>query len=64
MIMRQSKYLPAGRIALVRNGKVVWMGALSAPWEDVDCDTIIFSPSDHQSICDRVPVLPSASAKK
>ena len=34
---------------LVRQGKVVWVGPLSAPWEDADCDTIILNKQDYDA---------------
>ena len=40
----------AGKVALLRNGKPVWIGDIMAPWDDVDCDTIIVAPSDYDKI--------------
>jgi len=52
--VRQSPYLLLGRVALMRNGEVVWCGLLSAPWDDVDCDEIVVSGADYDEIKKRI----------
>lgn len=37
----ESAYMLPGQVALRLHDKIVWVGPLSAPWEDVECDTII-----------------------
>lgn len=47
IVIIECAHLRPDRIALKRSGRVVWVGPLSDPWEDVDCDTIILSSSDY-----------------
>ncbi len=49
-LITESPYLLPGQIALVRNGTVVWVGELSAPWEDVIFDTFVVSTQDYNQI--------------
>ena len=42
----KNKYIPTGMIVLKRNGKIVWCGPISAPWEDVECDSAEVSLED------------------
>jgi hypothetical protein len=44
--MRASKAMLPGYHALVRRGKVVWLGRIGAPIEDVECDCVILHPKD------------------
>lgn len=56
MIIVENKYLLPGQVALKRQGRIVWVGPLSSPWEDVDCDTLIVSSQDYEQI--RLRTLP------
>ena len=38
--------LPAGKIGLVKNGQLVWIGAISSPIEDAEFDTVLLNPAD------------------
>jgi hypothetical protein len=50
MVIRASKYLQPGRVALEREGKIVWVGRLGDPIEDAVCDVMIVSEVDYQRI--------------
>jgi hypothetical protein len=39
-----------GKCALWRNGRVIWVGSLGAPFEDVDFDAITVSVEDFERI--------------
>jgi len=39
-----------GHVVLMRNREVVWSGKLDAPWDDVDCDTMIVNPVEFEHI--------------
>lgn len=43
-------YCPEGKISLLRNGKLVWFGNLSDPFEDVDFNAFIVHPNDYECI--------------
>ena len=49
MLICENPHILLGQVALVRQGKVVWVGPLSAPWEDADCDTIILNKQDYDA---------------
>lgn len=46
--------LPAGKIALVRDGQVVWIGPLGSPIEDAEFDTVLMNPADIERLKDSV----------
>lgn len=50
MVLRQNKYMLEGSVVLKRDGRIVWYGPLTAPWEDVHCDTVVVSTSDFDKI--------------
>ena len=50
MVIIENEYLLPGQVALKRQGKIVWVGPLGAPWEDVECDTMIVSAPDYAAI--------------
>ena len=50
MMIVASLMMPKGRHALLRDGQVIWVGPVGSPIEDVDCDTIIFSPEDYERV--------------
>ena len=49
IVIRQSPFLKPGQVVLMQDGKVVWAGALSAPWEDAECDTLVLSRTDYDA---------------
>ena len=46
----RSKYMLPGMVALRRNGKVVWWGHISCPWEDVEFDSMEISETDYDRL--------------
>lgn len=48
-LIQQNPYILPGQVALKLHGKVVWVGPLSSPWEDVDCDTVVLSKADYDA---------------
>ncbi len=49
-VITASEFVGEGRIVLMQGAKPVWMGRLSAPWDDVECDTMIVNPVDFERI--------------
>ena len=43
-------FMPEGYIALVSNGKPVWLGLIDAPIEDAEADKAFVSLSDYERI--------------
>lgn len=60
VVIIENPFIPTGRVALQRKGKIVWVGPLGAPWEDADCDTIIVSAADYAEI--KLRTLPDGRA--
>jgi hypothetical protein len=50
MTVEESQYLLPNQVALKCKGKVVWVGPLNAPWDDVECDTIVVSRQDYKAV--------------
>lgn len=48
-----STKIPTGKIALMRDGALVWFGDLTAPWEDAVFDRVIVSDLDFDKIAAR-----------
>jgi hypothetical protein len=46
----KSNYMPEGKIALWKNGNVIWSGDIGSPIEDVDFDMVTFAPRDHERV--------------
>lgn len=46
----KNKFLLPGMVVLKRNGKVVWTGHVTLPWEDVDCDSMEVSEQDYDNL--------------
>ncbi len=49
-VITASEFIPEGRIALLLRRCVMWQGPLGAPWDDVECDTMIVNPADFERI--------------
>ena len=49
LMIRSNPYLLPGQVALVKDGNVVWVGPLGAPWEDAVCDTVVMSQRDYDA---------------
>jgi hypothetical protein len=58
-IITASEMVAEGYIVLMRGGKPAWNGRLSAPWDDVECDTMIVNPLDFDRIGRRMREPPS-----
>lgn len=54
-----SPNLEKGRIALVKGGRIVWIGPLGAPIEDADFDKIALSEEDLSALVKFVRALGS-----
>ena len=46
--------LPVGKIALVRDRQLVWIGPLGSPIEDAEFDTVLLNPADIERLKDSV----------
>jgi hypothetical protein len=53
-IITASEMVAEGYIVLMRGGKPAWNGRLSAPWDDVECDTMIVNPLDFERWLERL----------
>lgn len=42
----EAENIPAGKMALIRHGAVVWIATIGDPVEDVDCTAIAVNPVD------------------
>jgi hypothetical protein len=38
--------LPVGKIGLVRDGELVWVGSVGSPISDAEFDTVLMNPTD------------------
>jgi hypothetical protein len=43
-------YIPEGKVALLRDGKLVWYGNLSDPFDDADMDEMHLNPADWKAL--------------
>lgn len=48
--VKQNHLIVPGVIVLKRGGKIVWFGSISAPWEDVHCDSAEVSKEDFERL--------------
>lgn len=42
--------LPVGKVALVRDRQIVWIGSLGSPFEDAEFDTVLLNPLDIERV--------------
>lgn len=57
MVIQANPYILPGHVALKRNGELVWTGPLSAPWDDVECDTVLVSEADYKALKEQTVIL-------
>ena len=48
VFIQQRELLPEGKIALVRDRQVVWIGSIGSPIEDAVFDLLLINPKDYE----------------
>ena len=46
--------MPVGKVGLVRDRQLVWIGPLGSPIEDAEFDTVLLNPADIERLKDSV----------